>query len=90
MFKVLWEEEAIDDLKKIDKSLVKKIIIKVDTRLTQNPLKLGKSLTGEYKGLYRYRYGNYRIIYKIVKHEVHIIVFKVGHRSKIYKQFFQP
>lgn len=84
MFKIIWDEKAVNDLKKIDKSLAKKIILKVDNFLVKDPSKLGKPLTAEYKGLYRYRYGNYRIIYQLIEHKLIIIVVGIGHRSSIY------
>ena len=84
MFKVLWEKQAINDLKKLDKILAKKIVQRVDSYLLKNPLKLGKLLSAEYKGLYRYRYGDYRIIYQLIEQEVTIIIVKVGHRSTVY------
>lgn len=84
MFKIIWDEKAVNDLKKIDKSLAKKIILKVDNFLAKDPSKLGKPLTAEYKGLYRYRYGNYRIIYQLIEHKLIIIIVGIGHRSSIY------
>jgi mRNA interferase RelE/StbE len=48
------------------------------------PQKLGKPLIGKYKGLYRYRYGNYRILYEIDLANSLVIINKIGHRSNIY------
>lgn len=79
MFKVLWDSQSLDDLKKIDIPDAKKIVDKVENYLSHNPKKLGKQLSPEYKGLYRYRYRDYRIIYQIVEQEITIIVVKVRH-----------
>ncbi len=84
MFKVLWDSQSLDDLKKIDITDSKKIVEKVEKYLSLNPKNLGKQLSAEYKGLYRYRYRDYRIIYQIFEQEVTIIVAKVGHRSNVY------
>jgi len=51
-----------------------------------NPRQYGKSLEGKFKGLWRYRVGNYRIICDIRDTEVLIIAVEIGHRSKVYKQ----
>lgn len=85
MFKVLWDEQALNDLKQIDYSDAEKIVQKVDNRLSREPKKLGKQLSAEYRGLYRYRYRNYRIIYQLFEQEITITVIKVGHRSSVYK-----
>ncbi|NRB11538.1 MAG: type II toxin-antitoxin system mRNA interferase toxin, RelE/StbE family [Rickettsiaceae bacterium] len=84
MFKVLWDKHSVNDLKKIDYTDAKKIIQKVEDHLAKAPEKLGKPLSAEYKGLYRYRYRNYRIIYQLFKEEITITIVKVGHRSSVY------
>ncbi len=53
--------------------------------LIQDPVKLGTQLKGNIKGLYRYRIGEYRVIYVIDQTEKKIIILNVNHRKKIYK-----
>ncbi len=43
-----------------------------------------KSLKGKLKGYYRYRVGDYRIIYEVDDQTVQVIIIKISHRSKIY------
>ena len=54
-------------------------------RLAKDPL-LGKSLTKNLSGLYSYRSGDYRIIYKVLHRQILIIILTVGHRKDIYKK----
>ena len=84
MYKVLWDTQYLDDLKKIDITDAGKIIDKVEKYLSCSPKSLGKPLSAEYKGLYRYRYRDYRIIYQLVEQEITIIIVKVGHRKEVY------
>lgn len=84
MYKLVWDKEAIKDLKVIDKKKSIDLVKKVAQQLTKNPNELGKKLAGRFKGLYRYRYGNYRIIYQIFEEEITIVIVKVGHRKNIY------
>ncbi|HUH64810.1 MAG TPA: type II toxin-antitoxin system RelE/ParE family toxin [Syntrophales bacterium] len=84
-YKVVWHEKALDDLKGIDKQQAKAIVEKARTYLSKDPLSLGKPLKGMFKGLYRYRFGDYRIIYAIDRKEKLIIVLKIGARKDIYK-----
>jgi len=46
MYKVIWKEEAEEDLSKIDKKTAKGIKNKVDSVLPKNP-KMGKALIGD-------------------------------------------
>jgi mRNA interferase RelE/StbE len=55
--------------------------------LPQDPASLGKPLRGEFKGLWRYRYGRYRILYAIDRKENTILILRVGKRKDIYNQF---
>lgn len=43
-----------------------------------------KSLKGKLKGYYRYRVGDYRIIYEIDDQTIQVIVIKIAHRSQVY------
>jgi mRNA interferase RelE/StbE len=64
-FKVQWHEDIWQDLKKLDKEKARKIVARVSTYLVHDPMKLGKALTGQFAGLYRYRYGDYRVLYVV-------------------------
>jgi mRNA interferase RelE/StbE len=84
MYKLIWDQEALNDLKHLDKKQAIDLVKKIEEHLIKNPDELGKRLTGQFKGLFRYRYGDYRVIYQIFKKEVEIIIVKVGHRKNIY------
>lgn len=84
MFKVLISSEALDDLRSINPDIALRIKNKIDTYLAQSPKKLGKQLNDKYRGLYRYRYGNYRVLYEISILENTIIIIRIGHCSGVY------
>lgn len=52
---------------------------------TDNPREHGKALVGEYKGLWRYRIGNYRLICAISDVELIALTLAVGYHKDIYK-----
>lgn len=83
-YRVLWQDEALDDLLEIDKQDAKKLVNKVESYLARSPHDLGKRLSGQFTGLYRYRFGKYRVIYEIIEQELHIYIVKVGHRKSVY------
>jgi mRNA interferase RelE/StbE len=84
MYQVYWDENAKEELLALEVDLAKKIEQRISSYLVQNPKELGKTLTGKYKGLYRYRYGDYRIIYEIYSEEKAIIINRIGHRKNVY------
>ena len=51
----------------------------------ENPRFQGKPLTGNLKGNWRYRVGDYRIIAKIEDEEILITVVDVNHRREVYR-----
>jgi mRNA interferase RelE/StbE len=85
MYKVVYLDQVEDDLKKLDKALVKKILARIETYLALDPKGLGKSLKGEFQGYWRYRWGDYRVIYKISEREVLVVVLRISHRKEVYE-----
>ena len=85
-YKVKWNDKVVDDLKKIDKKQAGKIIYKIKSYLIKEPGSLGKPLKGMFKGMYRFRIGDFRVIYTINEKEKELKVMVIDHRNKIYKQ----
>ena len=52
---------------------------------SENPRIFAEPLTGEWKGLWRFRIGDYRLVCEIFDHELLILGVHVGHRSNVYK-----
>ncbi|MFC1594455.1 type II toxin-antitoxin system RelE/ParE family toxin [Candidatus Omnitrophota bacterium] len=84
MYSVVYLDQVERDLKKLDKPLIKKIIDKIENYLTQDPHGLGKPLTGSFRGYWRYRWGDYRVIYRISEQEILIVVLRISHRKIVY------
>ena len=85
MYKIIWKESVQDDFNDISPIMVFQIKKKIEDYLLQAPKELGKPLKGRYKGLYRYRFGNYRVIYSIATDEMLVTIIKVGHRKEVYE-----
>ena len=56
----------------------------VETILADDPYR-GRPLAGAFKGLMKYRIGDYRIIYSIEKHRLVIFVLRIRHRKDVYR-----
>jgi len=81
-FRVIYKASVEKDLKKIDKTEAKKILNRIEGDLAKDPDK-GSALSGTFQGLYRYRIGDYRVIY--TKTVDGILVLRIGHRRDIYR-----
>jgi mRNA interferase RelE/StbE len=52
---------------------------------SDDPRRLGQALTGDRKGLWRYRVGDYRIVAAIEDDRFVVLVVAVGHRREVYR-----
>ncbi len=84
MYKVVYLDRVEGDLEKLDKSTVKKILARIEAYLAADPKGLGKPLKGEFQGYWRYRWGDYRVIYKISEKEILILILRIGNRKDVY------
>lgn len=85
-YTVKWDDGAIDDLKSLGKAEAIRIVKKIESHLVKDPLNLGKPLNGNLASLYRYRIGDYRVIYQIFRDELIVAVVRVGHRKDVYEE----
>jgi len=82
MYKIEWKEHSLQDLEKLEGSIIRRILKKVD-ELSENPFSKDiKRLKG--RNDFRLRVGDYRVIFEIEKDT--IIILKVGHRKNIYER----
>ena len=82
IYKLIFTNRAIKDLKKIDNKIKERIGNKLKI-YSKNPLKFGKKLTDPKIGTYKFKIGDYRVIFDIDDNK--IIVLRLGHRKNIYK-----
>ena len=83
-YKVLIKKSALQDLRVVSKPDRKRLLDALDNRLSQDPYQ-GKALSGEFKGLYRWRRGKFRIIYEIQQAILVVLVLRIGHRKDVYR-----
>ena len=76
-------EDALGQIVKGQPKMAKRIASAID-RVSTDP-SIGMPLKGELRGLWKYRIGSYRIIYKIHRHQLLIVVLDIGHRRDVYR-----
>jgi len=80
-YQVLWSETAARELAKLDRSVARRILDRIDA-LREAPKRGLRRLVGV--PYYRLRVGDYRVIVDLVEDKLLILVLKVGHRKSIY------
>jgi len=83
MYQYFFEQKAVGDIKKLPKDIQKRIIKKLDFFCSKDPLIFACHLKNYELGTYRFRIGDYRVIFDL--EEDRIIILAVGHRREIYK-----
>ena len=78
--KILYKSSVSHDLKKIDPKDVQRILREIQSTLGNNPY-AGEALAGEFRGLFKFRGGDFRIIYTVLDSD--ILILRVGHRSRV-------
>jgi mRNA interferase RelE/StbE len=81
----LWDKATIEEFRVLGRVLEQTITAKVESYLSQSPLKLGKPLKGSFGGLYKYRVGKCRVIYEVDAEGGVITVLSVGFRKDVYR-----
>lgn len=82
-----FTETALKQLGKLDEQIADQITRVLQGRVAKsvNPRAFGKALTGELKGYWRYRIGDYRVICELKDRELIILALAIGHRRDIYR-----
>jgi mRNA interferase RelE/StbE len=85
MYEVLLHPDAQKFYANADKALAKKIAQCLQ-QLEQSPRSHPnvKALKGELSSYYRYRMGDYRLIYSVEDQLVQVLVVAIAHRSEVY------
>jgi mRNA interferase RelE/StbE len=78
------ENRAKREIRKLDPDARNQVQKAIDTLAEDPRPQSAKRLKGPYKGLWRERTGNYRIVYEIRQQQLIVSVVRVGHRKNIY------
>jgi len=82
-YKIVFTRRATKDISKLEPE-IKEIIGDALKRCGKDPLNHARKMLDPSLGNYRFRIGDYRVIFDIEGDE--IIVLRVGHRKEIYRR----
>ncbi|WCR54395.1 MAG: hypothetical protein PG981_001417 [Wolbachia endosymbiont of Ctenocephalides orientis wCori] len=81
-----FEGVDTEDLPSLPKTVRLRVQKAIERRLTVIPDKVGEALSHKWKGCFRLRVGDYRIICLIDNLEHMVKIAAIGHRKEIYKR----
>ncbi len=83
MLSIEWTESAIEDLKKLDKPISRRVLTRITWFSSNFERVIPEPLTGEFKGTFKLRIGEWRVVYTVEGKT--ILIQFIGHRRNIYK-----
>ncbi|HDL75077.1 MAG TPA: hypothetical protein ENH06_01720 [bacterium] len=82
--KFIFKESAARQIRKLEQPVRIRILKKLQFYASQeNPLKFADSIKDSRFGNWKFRLGNYRVLFDIKENK--IIILKIGDRKEIYK-----
>jgi len=87
VWRVEFHRAAVSDLRKLGPDGERRVLRYLRERIasSNDPRRFGHALTGDRKGLWRYRVRDYRIVASIEDDRFVVLVVTVGHRRQAYR-----
>jgi len=88
MIHIIYSDKAIKDLSSLERQISKRVVRKIEEYgKATNPLSFAKALTGSLAGMYRYRVGDYRVLFEVDASGAVIIlmILNIKHRKDVYR-----
>jgi mRNA interferase RelE/StbE len=83
VYKLEISDKTIKDLKKLDKVVQKRIVKKIKFFMNEaDPLQFSKTLVNSKDGDYRWRIGNFRVVFDVDGNKIKLL--RIQHRKDVY------
>lgn len=86
MYEIRLLDEAVEELRSIDRSVAKRIMQRVEWLAENFDVVSREALTGRFADLLKLRVGDYRVLYEVLEAEQLIVIHVIGHRRDIYRR----
>lgn len=83
-YRIKLTEDALKQLARIPKNFRNSILKAIEERLSENPYRF-KPLVCNWKGYFRMRVGDYRVIYKVEDEKVTVVIVRIAVRGNVYE-----
>ena len=86
-YRLEFTKSYMKDFRKLDRYTRELVLAWIRRNLSEidDPRRIGKALTGNKEGYWRYRIGDYRLICMIEDERLLILALNIGHRKEIYQ-----
>jgi len=86
VYRVQILDAAIRELSRLDKVVGRRIVDRINWLAAHLDEIKPEALAKDFKGLYKLRVGDYRVIYEVLHGEQTIVIYAIGHRREIYRK----
>ncbi len=86
MYRLRIIPTATRELERLDKLVARRIAERINWLAANLDDVRPEPYKGDLAGLYKFRVGDYRVIYQILHDEQTIVIHQVGHRGEIYRK----
>ena len=86
MYRIRILKAATHELERLDKPFARRIAERINWLAANLDNIRPEPFTGDLAGFYKFRIGDYRIIYEILHDEQVIVIHEIGHRRDIYRR----
>jgi len=83
-YQVTFRPETEQDFEHLDPQIAQRILRKIKWLSENYELLTPQPLKGEWKGKFKLRIGDYRVVYSVNEKEKRITIHMAGHRNDIY------
>lgn len=84
-YRIEWEQDASGALDRLEATVVHRILLRISWLAANLDNIRPQALTGNLKGYFKLRVGDYRVIYSMNRRNRLLVIEYVGHRRDIYK-----
>jgi mRNA interferase RelE/StbE len=86
MYDILLTREARKDYQRLTKNVARRVNQGLDN-LREDPLQYPQAipLKGKLAGYYRWRVGDWRVVYEVNTNERLVTIVQIAHRSEVYR-----
>lgn len=83
-YQIEWRKSALRELKRVDRSVVPRIVSAVESLRTEPRPVDARKLRGSQQ-TFRVRVGDYRVVYEVSESRLVIQIVRVRHRRDVYR-----
>lgn len=83
LYEIIYTRRAVKDLSKLDSETTERIREALE-RYVKTPLDYAKKMVDPALGTYRFRIGEYRVIFDFEGDK--LVILRIGHRREIYRR----